>query len=320
MQTAVDLEGHRTGLMGHCYRMLGSVMEAEDAVQETMLRALKGMDDFRAESSLGTWLYRIATNVCLDALSSAHRRRVRPMDLSETPAVVRDDMPLRQRPREHWVEPVPDALVLPADERTDPEQRLLLRESIQLAFVAALQYLPPRQRAVLLLTQVLHWSAAEAAEGLGMTVPAVNSALQRARTTLAARNPAAMPRELSAEQQALLARYVEAFERYDVAALTALLQEDVTMSMPPYELWLQGRASVAAWLQNQGIGCVGSRLAPLPSCAGMPAFAQYRQAGAQAWGLLLLELSGDRIASLNYFLDVETLFPRFGLPLRLADR
>ncbi|HEX5818096.1 MAG TPA: sigma-70 family RNA polymerase sigma factor [Gemmatimonadales bacterium] len=319
MHTTVGLEAYRTGLMGHCYRMLGSVVEAEDAVQETMLRAWKAIDGFREDAALGTWLHRIATNVCLDALASADRRRVRPMDLSGTPAVVRDDMPLRQRSREHWVEPVPDALVLPADER-DPEQALLLRESIRLAFVAALQYLPPRQRAVLLLTQVLHWSAAEAAEGLGMSVPAVNSALQRARATLAARNPAAMPRELTAGQQALLNRYVTAFERYDVAALTALLHEEVTMSMPPYELWLQGQASVAAWLRNQGSGCVGSRLVPLPSCAGMPAFAQYRQGGAQPWGLLLLELSGDRIASLNYFLDVETLFPRFGLPLRLADR
>jgi RNA polymerase sigma-70 factor (ECF subfamily) len=322
VRATLDLETYRRALMGHCYRMLGSVMEAEDAVQETMLRALKAVDDFREESSLGTWLYRIATNVCLDALSSAHRRRVRPLDLSPTPATVREEMPLGQRPREHWVEPVPDALVLPADDRTDPEQRVILRESIQLAFVAALQYLPPRQRAVLLLTQVLHWSAVETAAGLEMSVAAVNSALQRARATLAARNPAVTPRELSPEQQALLARYVEAFEQYDVAALTSLLHEEVTMSMPPYELWLQGRTSVAAWFLGQGIGCRGSRLIPLPTtaCGGMSAFAQYRDGGAQAWGLVLPELDGDRIASLNYFLDVETLFPRFGLPLRLLDR
>jgi RNA polymerase sigma-70 factor (ECF subfamily) len=322
MHTAVDLESHRTGLMGHCYRMLGSIMEAEDAVQETMLRALKGMDDFRAASSLGTWLYRIATNVCLDTLSSAHRRRLRPIDLSPAPAAVRAEMPLDRRPREHWVEPIPDDLALPDDDGTNPEQRAILRESIRLAFVAALQYLPPRQRAVLLLTQVLHWSAAEAAHGLAMSVPAVNSALQRARATLAARNPSVAPRELSPEQQGLLARYVEAFERYDVAALTSLLHEEVTMSMPPYELWLQGRASLARWFLGQGIGCRGSRLIPLPAtaCGGMPAFAQYRDGGAQAWGLVLPELAGGRIASLNYFLDVETLFPRFGLPLRLADR
>jgi RNA polymerase sigma-70 factor (ECF subfamily) len=321
MTATLDLETHRVGLMGHCYRMLGSVMEAEDAVQETMLRAWKHLPGFRQDASVGTWLYRIATNVCLDALGRADRRRLRPLDLSSTPAAVRDGMTLGQRPREHWVEPIPDALALPADDDTDPEQRTILRESIRLAFVAALQYLPPRQRAVLLLTQVLHWSAAEAAEGLDMSVAAVNSALQRARATLAARNPAVMPRELSPEQQTLLVRYVEAFERYDVDALTALMHEEVTMSMPPYELWLRGRASLATWFLSYGIGCRGSRVLPLAeACGGMPAFAQYRNGGAQAWGLVLLELADDRITNLHYFLDVETLFPRFGLPLQLADR
>jgi RNA polymerase sigma-70 factor (ECF subfamily) len=314
---AVDLEVFRPALTGHCYRMLGSLVDAEDAVQETMLRAWKAMDGFRADASLGTWLHRIATNVCLDALSASERRRARPVDLSPGPATVRDDMlPLPRREREAWVEPIPDVLALPADGQHDPEERAILRESIRLAFVAALQYLPPRQRAVLLLTQVLHWSAAEAAEGLGMTVPAVNSALQRARATLAARNPAVMPRELSAGQQALLTRYVEAFERYDVPALTALLHEEVTLSMPPFDLWLQGHASVAAWFLGHGIGCAGSRLVPLSACGGMPAFAQYRR-GTDAWALVVLELAGDRITSMTSFLDVETLFPRFGLPLRL---
>ena len=200
-----------------------------------------------------------------------------------------------------------------------PAEHAILRESIRLAFVAALQYLPPRQRAVLLLTQVLNWSAAEAAEGLDMTVPAVNSALQRARATLDARNPAVMPRMLSPEQSSLVDRYVEAFERYDVSALTALLHEEATLSMPPYDLWLQGHASIAQWLLTFGIGCKGSRLVPVQACGGTPAFAQYREGGAEPWALLMLEVAGDRITSMTSYLDVETLFPRFGRPMRLTN-
>lgn len=312
------LEQYRPALTGHCYRMLGSIVDAEDAVQEAMLRAWKGIDRFREQSSLKTWLYRIATNVCLDQLASAERRRLRPLETTPEPGRVTDDLVLTQRPREDWVEPVPDAAVLPADASSDPEERAILRESVRLAFVAALQYLPPRQRAVLLLTQVLNWSAAETADGLGMTVAAVNSALQRARATLEARNPAVMPRELSEEQQALVARYVEAFERYDVPALTALMREDATLSMPPYDLWLRGHASIAAWLSGHGIGCRGSRIVRVEANGGTPAFAQYRDDGATPWALVLLEVRGDRIASMTSYLDVETLFPRFGLPMRLA--
>ena len=244
------LEQYRPALTGHCYRMLGSVVDAEDAVQEAMLRAWKGLEKFREQSSLKTWLYRIATNVCLDTLASTERQRLRPLEISEAPGVVADDLVLTQRPREHWVEPIPDVMALPAESEANPEEHALLRESIRLAFVAALQYLPPRQRAVLLLTQVLNWSAAEAAESLGMSTAAVNSALQRARSTLDARNPAVVPRELSAEQVQLVARYVEAFERYDVSALTALLHEEATLSMPPFELWLQGHESIAKWLSS----------------------------------------------------------------------
>jgi RNA polymerase sigma-70 factor (ECF subfamily) len=299
--------------------MLGSVVDAEDAVQEAMLRAWKGLDRFSEKASLKTWLYRIATNVCLDTLSATDRRRLRPVEVSDTPGVVDDDLVLTQRSREHWVEPIPDAMALPADADADPEERVILRESIRLAFVAALQYLPPRQRAVLLLTQVLNWTAAETAESLGMTVPAVNSALQRARATLDARNPAVVPRALSEEQTRLVARYMEAFEQYDIDALTGLLHEEATLSMPPYELWLQGLDSIAAWLGSFGIGCKGSRLVPVEACGGTPAFAQYRQGGAQPWALLMLELRDDRIASMTSYLDVETLFPRFGLPMRLPD-
>jgi RNA polymerase sigma-70 factor (ECF subfamily) len=319
MTSAALLEQYRPMLTGHCYRMLGSVVDAEDAVQEAMLRAWKGLDRFQEQSSLKTWLYRIATNVCLDTLEATKRRRVRPVDLSATPAVVRDDMELPQRERECWVEPIPDAMALPAPEHSDPEERAILRESIRLAFVAALQYLPPRQRAVLLLTQVLNWSAAETAQCLGMTVAAVNSALQRARATLETRNPAVVPRALSEEQRRLVARYVEAFERYDVDALVRLLHEEATLSMPPYDLWLRGHESIARWLLGHGCGCRGSRLVPVEACGGMPAFAQYRREGAEPWALLVLELQGDRIAGMTSYLDVETLFPRFGVPMRLPS-
>jgi RNA polymerase sigma-70 factor (ECF subfamily) len=318
MSAAALLEEYRPALTGHCYRMLGSVVDAEDAVQEAMLRAWKNRDRFEERSSLKTWLYRIATNVCLDTLSAANRQRVRPVEGSEEPGVVRDDLVLTSRSREHWVEPIPDVAALPAEADCDPEERAILRESIRLAFVAALQYLPPRQRAVLLLTQVLNWSAAETAESLDMSVAAVNSALQRARATLDTRNPAVVPRSLSAEQTRLVARYVEAFEKYDVAALTSLLHEEATLSMPPYDLWLQGHESIARWLLSFGIGCKGSRLVPVEACGGTPAFAQYRDGGATPWALLMLEVQGDRITSMTSYLDVETLFPRFGLPMRLT--
>src|SRR4051812_18097301 len=214
MPTAAHLEEYRPLLTGHCYRMLGSVVDAEDAVQEAMLRAWKSIDRFAERSSLKTWLYRIATNVCLDALQAGERQRMRPLDLSGIPGVVRDDLVLEEREREFWVEPIPDTMALPTDAMTNPEERALLAESIRLAFVAALQYLPPKQRAVLLLTQVLNFSAAETAETLEMTVAGVNSALQRARQTLDTRNPAVTPRALNDEQAKLVARYVDAFERY----------------------------------------------------------------------------------------------------------
>ena len=299
--------------------MLGSVLDAEDAVQEAMLRAWKGLDRFKQESSLKTWLYRIATNVCLDTLSSTSRTRLRPLDTTDTPVVVDDNLVLRTRPREEWVEPIPDAAALPAPDASSPEERAILRESIHLAFVAALQHLPPRQRAVLLATQVLNWSAAETAESLGMTVASVNSALQRARATLDARSVPTAPAELSEEQSRLVARYVEAFERYDVVALGQLLHEDATLSMPPYDMWLRGRESISHWMLTLGIGCKGSKLVPVQACGGMPAFAQYRQAGAQPWAIIVLDLRGDRIAGVTTYLDTETLFPRVGLPMRLPS-
>lgn len=316
----LSLETYRPALLGHCYRMLGSVVDAEDAVQEAMLRAWKGLDAFKEQSSLKTWLYRIATNVCLDTLSKTSRQRLSPLEISDRPSEIRDDMQLPQRPREHWVEPIPDVMALQAEEDSDPEHRTIMRESLRLAFVAALQYLPPRQRAVLLLTQVLGFSAADAAASLDMSVASVNSALQRARATLEARNPSVVPRELSTEQKGLLSRYVDAFERYDVSALTSLLHEEVTMSMPPYELWLRGHESIATWFLGHGIGCKGSRLVPVGTASGgMPAFAQYRQGGDQPWALIVLDVDDGRIRNMTSFLDVETLFPRFGVPLRLPS-
>ncbi len=315
---ALNLEEHRTALTGHCYRMLGSIVEAEDAVQEAFLKAWRSRDSFRGEASPRTWLYRIATNVCLDSLARS-RRRIRPVDHRATPEPVSDDMTLEQLPHDQWVEPAPDALVLPPAQAVDPEEYAVLRESVRLAFVAALQYLPPRQRAVLLLTQVLNWSAAEAADSLNMSVAAVNGALQRGRATLAARNPRVTPRELSAEHRELLDRYVAAFLDYDVGALTALMHAEVTLSMPPFDLWLRGHRSVADWFLGHGIGCRGSRLIPVEAAGGTPAFAQYRQQGAQAWAIILLELDDSRITAMTSYLDVETLFPRFGLPLTLTS-
>jgi RNA polymerase sigma-70 factor (ECF subfamily) len=311
-----DLEMHRTALTGHCYRMLGSSADADDAVQETIVRAWRSLDRFEGRASVKTWLYRIATNVCLDALSD-HSRRFRPFE--EGPASSVEQATLDTRERTHWLEPIADARVLPAD--ANPFELAVLRQSIRLAFVAALQHLPPRQRAALLLTDVLGWSAAEVAECLEMTVAAVNSGLQRARATMARRNGIASPDALDEEQSSLLDRYVDAFQSYDVDALVSLVRDDVTFSMPPYVLWLQGPEPVRDWLLGPGAPCRGSRLVPVAASAS-PAFAQYRRSeegGYHAWALIILELAADRIAGWNSFLDTETLFPMFGLPLQLES-
>jgi RNA polymerase sigma-70 factor (ECF subfamily) len=315
MATALHLEEHRAALTGHCYRMLGSAAEADDAVQETLVRAWRSLDRFEERASLRTWLYRIATRVCLDMLND-RSRRARPMELGPVGFV--DDV-LTSLPGSHWIEPIPDTLALPSD--ADPSELVVLRQSIRLAFVAALQHLPPRQRAVLILTEVLGWSAAEVADSLDTSVAAVNSALQRARATLADLQPSPARVPLSEAQSSLLDRYVSAFERYDVTALTELLHQDATLSMPPYSLWLQGHEPISTWLLGRGAGCRGSRLVPTSAC-GSPAFGQYRPSGPggchQAWALIVLELSGDRIAAMNSFLDTQALFPRFGLPMELA--
>ena len=299
--------------------MLGSAFDAEDAVQETMVRAWQNLARFEGRSSLRTWLYRIATNVCLDALSS-RSRRVRSID--DRGAGTTDEV-LEVKPRTHWLEPIPDARAIPAD--GDPHEIATLRQSIRLAFVAALQHLPARQRAALLLTEVLGWSAAEVADCLDTSVAAVNSALQRARATLAAadRGRPSGAGELSAAQQALIERFVDAFQRYDVDQLVGLLRDDAALSMPPYSLWLQGREDIRDWLLGRGNGCRGSRLVPT-AASGLPAFGQYRpgdQPGTwKPWALVVLELGGDTIAGWNSFLDTDHLFPLFGLPPALTDR
>jgi RNA polymerase sigma-70 factor, ECF subfamily len=315
-----QFETHRSALTGHCYRMLGSVVDADDAVQETMIRAWKSAEQFDGRATVRTWLYRIATNVCLDELGR-RRRRERPM--GEGPAATSGSPSLDllvQRPREHWIEPIADARAIPTD--VDPAERMILRESIRLAFVAALQTLPPKQRAVLLLVEVLGWSATDVAESLEISVAAVNSALQRARATLAsATNEQPALSVSSAEQERMLARYVAAFERYDIDTLASLLREDATFSMPPYALWFRGPEAVRTWMLGLGSGCRGSLLLPTTAC-GSPAFGQYRRHPGgrhKPWALIVLELSGDRIAAVNSFLDTETLFPRFDLPVELSS-
>ncbi len=311
-----QLEMHRTALMGHCYRMLGSAVDAEDATQESMIRAWKSIDRFDGRASLKTWLYRIATNVCLDELS--HRgRRARPFEEGDPSSGTPSVEALVERPRSHWLEPVADARVIPAD--AGPAEQIMLRQTVHLAFVAALQQLAPRQRAALLLTEVLGLSAAEVAGTLSTSVAAVNSALQRARATLAQRRVDASA-ELSPVQQDLLRRYVEAFEAYDTDALVSLLREDAVLNMPPFTLWIQGPREIRAWLNGLGSGCRGSRLIAT-AASGSPAFAQYRispEGGHKAWALIVLEMAGDRIATMTSFLDVETIFPRFHMPLTLA--
>ncbi len=310
------MERHRVELTGYCYRMLGGTFEAEDAVQETMIRAWRGLDRFEGRAAFRSWLYKIATNVCLNMLG-APQRRARPMDLS--PASSADHALGPPLPENAWIEPVPDARVVPAG--GDPADVAVARESVRLAFVATLQHLPPKQRAVLILREVLHWKADEVAELLGSSVASVNSALQRARATISASDvsASASPASMDEDQRALLERYVAAFEQYDMDALTSLLHEDATWNMPPYELWLQTHRDIRQWCLGPGIGCQGSRLIPVMA-NGSPAFGQYKPApdgGLEPWSLQVIELSGDRISGITFFLDTAKFFPLFGLPPRL---
>lgn len=314
--TEAQLEQYRPQLTGYCYRMLGSAFEAEDAVQETMLRAWRKLDQFEGRAAITSWLYRIATNVCLTMLDG-RKRRARPMDIGGPGSAVAPE--LGTLPEATWLEPMPDGRVLV--EETDPEEQAIQRETLRLAFVAALQHLPARQRAVLILREVLRWRADEVAELLDTSVASVNSTLQRARAKIAATDVEshAAPTALDQADQTLLARYVDAFEHYDIDALVALLHEDATLSMPPFELWLRGADELREWYLGTGRHCEGSRLVAI-SANGAPAFAQYRSSpagGHAAWALQVIDIADGRIVAIDSFLDTERMFPLFGLALRL---
>lgn len=314
-QLEAQLEEHRRALTGFCYRMLGSPFEAEDAVQDTLLRAWRGFENFEGRAALRSWLFRIATNVCLDMLKGRERRAL-PMDFG--PAQEPIESNLNTRPEVTWIQPIPDSALA-----ADPAEVAVAHETIRLAFIAALQHLPPRQRAVLILCEVLRWHAGEVAQLLDTTVASVNSALQRARATLDASGltPDDTAPPTDEAQRELLARYVAAFESYDLDALTSLIQSDARQSMPPYDMWLSGRADILAWWFGPGIGCRDSRLLPAMATNGTVAFGQYKPSasgsGRDPWALQVIEFRDGGIAEITFFLDTERLFPLYGLPPRL---
>jgi RNA polymerase sigma-70 factor, ECF subfamily len=317
-EVELELEQRRVELTAYCYRMLGSAFEAEDAVQETLLRAWRSMDGFEGRASIRSWLYRIATNVCLDMLNG-RQRRARPMDLAapQTADALLGE-PLQETT---WIQPIPDGHVVP--EGADPAVVAESRETIRLAFIAALQHLPARQRAVLILRDVLRWKAAEVAELLETSVASVNSALQRARSTLADSeiSPSDPLEPMDPDQRELLTRYVQAFEQYDLDSLVSLLRKDATWSMPPYELWLRRHEDIRKWCLGPGAGCRGSRLIPTVA-NGSPAFGQYKPSpggGYDPWALQVIEASLGEIVGISFFLDTDSMFPLFGLPARLSS-
>jgi RNA polymerase sigma-70 factor, ECF subfamily len=317
--TTDGLEHYRRELTGYCYRMLGSAFEADDAVQETMLRAWKAAEKFEGRSSLRSWLYRIATNVCLDTLRG-EKRRALPMDLG--PASPPAESYLRPQPAEDlWVTPIPDARVVP--DNADPAEIAAVRDSVRLAFVTALQHLPARQRAALILCEVLKLTATEAATALDSSVASVNSALQRARSTLADLPEHQRPSEVDPENAELLAQFVDAFQRYDVKTLIGLLREDALQTMPPFEMWIQGASEIITWMTQPGpSACAGSILVPVRA-NGVLAWGQYKpdpaNGGFAPWALQVHEVAGGKISRMTFFLDAERLFPLFGLPDRIFD-
>jgi RNA polymerase sigma-70 factor (ECF subfamily) len=320
-------EPFRREIKVHCYRLLGSVHEAEDLVQETYLRAWRYFDSFEGARSFRAWLYRIATNACLDALAGRKDgSRLLPEQRGPATAQIPDGAPPTDVA---WLEPYPDAelegIADIADHATTPEARYASREAVQLAFVATIQQLPPRQRAALLLCDVLGWAAAEAATLLGGSTASINSALQRARETLAKRYPDGRPPvalEPDPAQQELLGRYLRAWEGHDLDGFVALLKEDATYTMPPWPHWYLGREAIRAFFAFAWKICGGLRL--LATAAnGQPAFAVYDRSGPDGgWAphsIHVLTFEQDQIATLTLFVAPvgPRLFPAFGLPLTL---
>ncbi|GAB3225626.1 sigma-70 family RNA polymerase sigma factor [Glycomyces halotolerans] len=307
-----SFEPHRRELCAHAYRMLGSSFEAEDAVQETFTRAWSSYDSFEGRSSLRSWLYRIATNVCLDMLKGP-QRRARPMDLA--PASEGGSPLPAPEPDYVWIEPIPDAMAYGAD----PAEAAAAKDTLRLAFVAAVQHLPAKQRAVMLMREVLRFSATETADALGLSPASVNSALQRARATMekVAPEPAERYDETDADLKRLVDGYVTAFQAYDMKALTSLLHDEVSLSMPPIPMWFSGPEAVTEFMLGPGRACRDSRLVPV-AANGLPAFGHYKPSDEPGlwtpWSITVLEIADGRIAGLNYFLDTVRLFPIFGLP------
>ncbi|MFA4926982.1 MAG: sigma-70 family RNA polymerase sigma factor [Patulibacter sp.] len=315
-----ELESHRRGLTGYCYRMLGSASEAEDAVQEAMVRAWRASNQLTAPGALKSWLYRIASNVCIDQIQSPQRRAM-PMDLSPAGKAAGElGAPL---PETAWVHPIASGRVLGGG--GDPADVAGSRETLRLAFVAALQHLPAKQRAVLVLCEVLRWKASEAATLLDISVASVNSALQRARATLSTLDldaegvsAGAAPDE---EQAALLEQYVDAFEAYDITRLVSLLRDDATFTMPPLPLWLRGAQEAGQFMLGTGAKCEGSRALPTTANGG-PAAAIYNPVGDGTyapWAVVVLETEDGKIAALHHYIGGPEWFAEFGLPAQLAD-
>nr|WP_242661281.1 sigma-70 family RNA polymerase sigma factor [Mycobacterium mantenii] len=305
-------EPYRRELLAHCYRMTGSLHDAEDLVQETLLRAWKAYDRFEGKSSMRTWLHRIATNTCLTALEGRQRRPL-PVGLGAPSSDPTAE--LVERREVPWLEPLPELAEHPAD----PSVIVGSRESVRLAFVAALQYLPPRQRAVLLLRDVLQWRSAEVADAVGTTTTAVNSLLQRARSQLEAVGPSAedeLAQPDSAEAQDLLARYIAAFETYDIDGLVDLFTAEAIWEMPPYTGWYRGAGAIVTLIHQQcpAEGSGDMRMLPLIA-NGQPAAAMYMRAGDVhvPFQLHVLDVRGGKVSHVVAFLD-DTLFTKFGLP------
>lgn len=315
---ARDLEPYRRQLTAYCYRMLGSAQDAEDAVQDTLVRAWRARDRFEERAGLRPWLYKIATNVCVDMLRTRSRRAM-PMGIAPV-TDSRSWPPSHElalgapRPEATWVQPVPDHLVASSD--ADPADVAVSKESIRLAFIAALQHLVPRQRAVLILRDVLRWQANEVAELLETTEGAVHSTLRRARSALARADLDAVPTAPAEADRELLHRYIEAFERYDVDSLVTLLHEDAILSMPPFELWLRGTPDIRRFLTAMEAEGGRDRVVEV-AANGCPALAVYRPAGPtgslEPFAIHVLEMAGGRICAIHAFLD-PTLFSVFGLP------